>query len=150
MKRLAATLMLGALALSSATQAAPPTAAQPAAAPAGAGMPACDGQIVSVYHEKIKEGGSLQGLMDAAKAQEAYWRAQGVTTNKVVVARIINYDKTTKVPSIVPDEVYTYHFNVPPREQSHEAPSNTKPDYIEKYRANSTVIEHKTLCMPKF
>jgi hypothetical protein len=151
MKPFVATLIFSAVVSTSAVQAAPPQApAAPAASVPSAGLPACDGQIVSVYHEKIKEGGTLQGLMDAAKAQEAYWRAQGVTTNKIVVARIVNYDKTTKAPSIAPDEVYTYHFNVPPREQSHEAPNNSKPDYIEKYKANATIIEHKTLCMPKF
>ena len=150
MKRLSATLILGALAFTSAAPAATPAPAPSAPAQPMAGLPACDGQIVSVYHEKVKEGGSLQGLMDAAKAQEAYWRAQGVTTNKIVVARIVNYDKTTKQPSMAPDEVYTYHFNVPPREQSQAAPSNTKPDYIDKYKANATVIERRTLCMPKF
>ena len=154
MKLQIAALMLGALALSTLAHAAGPQAPAPVQAPPPApptGLPpACDGQIVTIYHERIKQGGSLQGLIDAAKAQEDYWRKQGVTTNKIVVARISNYDKATKQTSYAADEAYTFHFNPPPRELSPQAPSNTKPDYIDKYRANATVVDRRTLCMPKF
>jgi hypothetical protein len=108
---------------------------------------ACDGQIAILYHSKIKPGGSMAGLLDAIKAQEAWYRAQGITSNKFVVAKVVVTDKATKRQSYATDELYNLHVNPPPSERY--AKGAAKPDYVAKFRANAQTLDRRTICLPK-
>jgi hypothetical protein len=134
MKRFAILALLG-------LTGAAPAPASPAPAPL-----ACDGQVAIIYHSKIKPGGSLAGLTEALRAEEAWYRAQGVTSNRFVLAKVIVIDKTTKQQSYAADEVYTLHINPPAPERYKPAP---KSDYPAKFRANATTVDRRTVCLPK-
>ena len=141
MKRISVLALLGLMGAAPAP--APPT---PAAAPAPL---ACDGQIAILYHSRIKPGGSIEGLADAVKAEEAWYRAQGVTDNKFALARVIVTDKATKQQSYAADEAYTFHINPPPRERYAKAGAGPKADYAAKFKANATTIDRRTICLPR-
>ena len=125
--------------------------AQQAARPAvQSAPPACDGQIAILYHSKIKPGGSMAGLIEAVKAQEAWYRAQGITDNKFVIAKVIVTDKETKQQSYATDELYNLHVNPPAPTRYATGKGAAKPDYAAKFRANATTLDRRTICLPKF
>jgi hypothetical protein len=115
---------------------------QPASAPL-----ACDGQIAILYDNQIKQGGSLEGVVQAAQAQEAWYRAHGVTSNRILIARIVKHDAATNTSSYAADEVFTLHVNPPPAEKKG---AGVKPDYVEKYKQNATILDRKTICLPRY
>lgn len=103
----------------------------------------CEGQIAVLYHNQIKPGGTLDGLVAAAKAQEAWYRSQGIQSNRILVAKVVRYDSRTKQSSYAADEVFTLHVNPPLAEKS-----GAKQDFVELYRKNATVLDRKTICLP--
>jgi len=91
----------------------------------------------------------MAGLIDAVKAQEAWYRAQGITDNRFVIAKVIVTDKTTKQQSYAADELYNLHVNPPTPARYAPAKGAAKPDYVAKFRANATTLDRRTICLPK-
>ena len=146
-------IRLGVLSLLGLLASAPLRAETPAAAPAAptaAPALACDGQFAILYHSKIKPGGSLDKFTEAVKAQEAWYRAQGITDNKFVVARVVVTDKATKQQSYATDEVYNLHINPPKSDRYPKGKDAPKADYLAQFKANATLVDKKTICLPKF
>ena len=51
--------------------------------------PACFGDMATIRLSQIKPGGSLQGFLKAVEAHKAWYRANGVTDNDIVAARVL-------------------------------------------------------------
>jgi hypothetical protein len=130
-----------------------PLRAETPAAPAPAAPAlACDGQMAILYHNQIKQGGSIDGIVQAAKAQEAWYRAHGIADNRILVMKVMKVmkrDAQTKQSAYATDEVFTLHVNPPASDKIAAAADTGKQDYAAKYKANGTVLEKRTICLPK-
>jgi xanthosine utilization system XapX-like protein len=143
MSRLAILSMLSVFAVT-------PLSAETPAAPAPAPPAlACDGQMAILYHNQIKQGGSIDGIIEAAKVQEAWYRAHGIADNRILVMKVVKRDAKTKQSAYATDEIFTLHVNPPASEKIAAAADAGKQDYAAKYKANATVLEKRTICLPK-
>ena len=110
-------------------------------------MPKCDGDLTIVRVSRIKPGGSLEGYLKAAAAHLAWYRANKITTNEIVTARVIETDKTTGASKYSETEILQYHVRPPQR------PANAGDEawqaYVKQYQDNSEIVGEYVTCMPK-
>jgi hypothetical protein len=114
------------------------------------GPPACDGTLAVVRVSEIKPGGSMSGFLAAVAAHKAWYRANGVTDNDILVSRVIVRDQTTGVQSYSEKEALTYHVNPPARARTPNRGDAAWNDYVKLYRDNSDIKSEYMTCMPKF
>jgi hypothetical protein len=62
------------------------------AASAQTAPPACFGDMTTIRLSQIKPGGTLQGFLKAVEAHKAWYRANGITDNDIVAARVLVRD----------------------------------------------------------
>lgn len=112
-------------------------------------MPACDGVMTVVRLSTIKPGGTMKGFMDAVAAHQAWYRANGITDNQIVTARIIVRDKATGALSYSDTEILSYHFGLPDRSRTPNRGDAAWNAYVKQYRDNSEIKNEYLTCMPK-
>ncbi|NWH08530.1 MAG: hypothetical protein HXY22_07820 [Alphaproteobacteria bacterium] len=108
----------------------------------------CDGVIATIRKSQIIEGGTPQGFMEAAKEHEAWYRANGVTTNKIVIMPVMKRDRDTGVLASVPDQFLSFHVN-PPQDAGLPRGDAAWEAYVAKYRTNSKILDDAIVCLPK-
>ncbi|MGD0963816.1 MAG: hypothetical protein ABSA57_07950 [Candidatus Acidiferrales bacterium] len=111
-------------------------------------LPACDGRVAIVRVSEIKPGG-MEGFLAAVKAHKAWYRNNGVTSNEILVSRVIVKDEKTGEWKYSDSEVITYHINPP--EDNAKLPRNDDAwkAYVKMYNDVSTVKSITLSCMPK-
>jgi hypothetical protein len=110
-------------------------------------MPACDGDITIVRVSRIKPSGSIKGFMDAAAAHQAWYRANGIKDNEIIVARVFARDEATKTMKYSDTEVLSYHVRPPNRPPN--ASDAAWKAYVKQYQDNSEITAEYFTCMPK-
>ncbi len=111
------------------------------------GMPACDGDLTIVRVSRIKPGGSMDGFMKAAAAHRAWYRANKITTNEIVTARVIEMDRAAGTSKYSDTEVLQYHIRPPQRPAN--ADDAAWKAYVKQYQDNSEIVSEYMTCMPK-
>ena len=74
-------------------------------------MPACEGDLTIVRVSRIKPGGSLDGFLKAAEAHRAWYRANKITTNEIVTARVIDIDRAAGTSKFSETGVLQFHIS---------------------------------------
>jgi hypothetical protein len=123
-------------------------AAGVAATPALAAEPTqglCKGQLVMVRTSKLKSPDSRAAFEKAAKDNEAWYRAHGMTANQQIAGSVLVLDPATHTLSVSPDTVATVHVNPP-------GPSAPAPDaawnaFVDEYRASSDLQTQTLICL---
>jgi hypothetical protein len=110
-------------------------------------MPACNGDITIVRVSRIKPGGSLDGFMKASAAHLAWYRANKITTNRIVTARVIAIDRAANTAKYSDTEVLQYHINPPQRPAN--ADDAAWKAYVKQYQDNSDIVSEHFTCTPK-
>lgn len=110
--------------------------------------PACDGNIVIVRVSEIKPG-SMNGFMAAVAAHKAWYRANGVTDNEILVSRVIVRDPHTGARSYSEKEVLTYHINPPGQARTPNRGDAAWDAYVKQYRETSELKNEYMTCLPK-
>ena len=110
--------------------------------------PACDGNIVIVRVSEIKPGG-MNDFMSAVAAHRAWYRANGIKDNEIVVSRVIIHEPHTEVYSYSEKEILTYHINPPGPDRTSNRGDAAWNAYVKQYRDNSDLKNEYTTCMPK-
>jgi hypothetical protein len=110
-------------------------------------LPACDGHVAIVRVSEIKPGG-MPGFLAAVKAHKDWYRKNGVTTNDILVSRVIVKDQKTGEWKYSDTEAVTYHVNPP--EDNPKLPRNDDDwkAYVKMYSDVSTVKSITLSCMP--
>ena len=108
----------------------------------------CDGDIVTVRVSQIRPGGSLQGFMSAISAHRAWYRANGIKDNDIVVARVLvkDPDGTQRYSDTT---VLTYHFRPPVPERTPNRGDAGWNAFVRQYLENSDIKTEYNTCMPK-
>ncbi|HLX46551.1 MAG TPA: hypothetical protein VKR43_24050 [Bryobacteraceae bacterium] len=109
--------------------------------------PACDGNIVIVRVSEIKPG-HMDGFMAAVEAHKAWYRANGIKDNEMVVSRVIVRDKDG-TQSYSDKEVLTYHVNPPGPARTPNRGDAAWNAYVKQYRDSSDLKSEYMTCMPK-
>ena len=110
-------------------------------------MPACEGDLTIVRVSRIKPGGSLDGFLKAAEAHRAWYRANKITTNEIVTARVIDIDRTAGTSKFSETEVLQFHIRPPQRPPNAEDAAWKA--YVKQYQDNSEIVSEYVTCMPK-
>jgi hypothetical protein len=110
--------------------------------------PACDGNIVIVRVSEIKAG-HMDEFMSAVAAHKAWYRANGIKDNEMVVSRVIVRDKDTGAQSYSDKEVLTYHINPPGQARTPNRGDAAWTAYVKQYRDSSDLKNEYVTCMPK-
>ena len=110
-------------------------------------MPACNGDLTIVRVSRIKPGGSIDGFMKASAAHLAWYRANKITTNQIVTARVIEMDQAAGTAKYSDREVLQYHINPPQRPAN--ADDAAWKAYVKQYQDNSEIVSEHMTCMPK-
>jgi len=114
-------------------------------ATAATAAPVCDGQLVTMRVSKLKPGGSMAGLIEAFKANAAWYKAKGLTDNSFAMAPVMLPVDGTMKPSV--DQLVTLHVNgVKAPEHKDDAAWAA---FVDKYKANSTIASETRMCLPK-
>lgn len=122
-------------------------AAAPSAQTAPAPMPACDGSIVVVRLSDVKPG-SMDKFQAAVAAHQAWYRNNGISTNRIFMSRIIVRNPDTKQFAYSDTQVITYHIN-PPSSTSIPRGDAAWNAYVQMYRDSSDLKSEYVTCMPK-
>ena len=122
---------------------------QTASAFAQNSLPACDGDIAIVRVSQILPGGSMQGFLAAAAAHKAWYRANGVKDNDIVVSRVLAEDEKTHAIKYSETEVLTYHLRPPAPERTPNRGDEAWKAYVKQYRDNSEIKFEYMTCLPK-
>ena len=110
----------------------------------------CDGIVSILRISNYVDSGSEEGLREASKKHNAWYKSHGVTANKQVVIPILQYNEDTD--SIVKDSgrVSTLHLNsavsTAAREQQGDLMWN---EFIALYNRNTEVAETIFVCLPE-
>ena len=118
------------------------------ASPSSAKWPQCKGQIAYLYLDRIKKGGSLKGLADAQTAHRAWYRANGITDNKIVLAPIVATDEKTGAYKPSATEILVLHINPPLPKETPNAGDASWKTYVAEYNANSQILRQWEVCLP--
>ncbi len=112
-------------------------------------MPPCDGNITVVRVSEIKPGGTLEGLQASITAQVAWYRANGITDNQIVISRVILRDKTTGAHSYSDSEVIIYHLRPPSADRTPNHGDAGWNAFIKLYNDNAVLKNEYVTCLPK-
>lgn len=110
-------------------------------------MPECAGDLTIVRVSHIKPGGSIDGFMKASAAHIAWYRANKITTNQIVTARVIETDRAAGTAKYSDTVVLQYHINPPQRPAN--ADDAAWKAYVKQYQDNSEIVNEYVTCMPK-
>ena len=119
-------------------------AQNPAPAPTPASS-ACPGTVTIVRISEVKPG-KLDDFMAAVAAHQAWYRKNGVTTNKIYAARILEQDPTTKQWRLSDTEVMTFHVNSPRPDIKLPRDDDAWKAYVQKYRDSSDLKTEYLTC----
>jgi hypothetical protein len=111
--------------------------------------PDCDGDVTIVRVSQIKPEGSVGGFMKAVEAHRAWYRAQGVDDNEIVIAPMIRRDDATGEMTYVEEQFLSFHVR-PPFERA--LPGRGDPGYdafVKLYRENSEIAHEYLACVPR-
>ena len=111
-------------------------------------LPACNGDITLVRVSHIKPGGSVEKFMAAAAAHQAWYRANGITDNEIVTARVLVRDPATGGVNYSETEVLSYHVR-PPQERLPNRGDAAWKAYVKQYQDTSEIKSEYMTCMPK-
>ena len=110
----------------------------------------CDGVPSILRISNYLPGGSEQGLRDASKAHEDWYRKNGVDANDQFVIPILDVDPQTDEITKNKDRVATLHVNSPASIASRENQDDTSwKAFLKMYAANTDVQETIFLCLPQ-
>jgi hypothetical protein len=113
--------------------------------------PACFGDMATVRLSQIKPGGSLQGFLRAVEAHKAWYRANGVTDNDIVAARVLVRDEKTGLPVKYSDtEVMSFHLRPPGASRTPNKNDAAWEAFVKQYRDNSDLRSEYWACIPRF
>jgi hypothetical protein len=127
------------------------TSVYAAAASAQTTAPACFGDMATVRISQIKPGGSLQGFMKAVEAHKAWYRANGVTDNDIVAARILLRDEKSGLPTKYSDtEVMSFHLRPPAPSRTPNKNDAAWEAFVKQYRDNADLKSEYLACIPRF
>lgn len=112
---------------------------------ASAAAPVCDGQLVTMRVSKLKPGGSMAGLIEAFKANAAWYKAKGLSDVGFAMAPVMLPVDGTMKPSV--DQLVTLHINGA-KAPEHKADAAWAA-FVDKYKANSTIASETRMCLPK-
>jgi len=103
----------------------------------------CNGALTRVRISTIKPG-MMPQFEKAVAANLAWYRNQGITTNSIVLARIIDRNPVNRTYKYSDTEAIVYHFNPPgnnPTDPGYKA-------FVQMYTDSSTIKLEYTVCMP--
>jgi len=110
-----------------------------------AGTPSpCDGTMVITRVSLIKPG-QMSLFLKAVDAQQLWYRASGVPTNRIVVGKVI--DPRTGVVSDT--EVVTYHINAPGSDVQLPRGNDGYKAFVQMFRDSSDIKFEYYTCTPK-
>lgn len=89
----------------------------------------------------------MDGFMKAAAAHLAWYRANKITTNQIVTARVIETDRAAGTSKYSDTEVLQYHIRPPQRPAN--ADDAAWKAYVKQYQDNSEIVSEYMTCMPK-
>jgi len=121
------------------------------AASAQTAPPACFGDMATVRVSQIKTGGSLQGFLKAVEAHKAWYRANGVTDNDIVAARVLVRDeKTGQAIKYSDTEVMSFHLRPPAASRTPNKNDAAWEAFVKQYRDNADLKSEYWACIPRF
>lgn len=89
--------------------------------------------------------GKMDDFMAAVAANLAWYRNNGVTTNKIYAARILETDPTTKERHFSDTQVMTFHVN-PPQDPKLPRNDDAWKAFVQKYRDSSDLTKEYYTC----
>jgi hypothetical protein len=95
------------------------------------------------------KAGKMDAIMDAVAAHKAWYRANGIKDNELVVSRVIVRDKDSGAQSYSDKEVLTYHVNPPGPARTPTRGDTAWNAYVKQYRDSSDLKSEYMTCMPK-
>ena len=111
---------------------------------AGAAQAACSGDLVAVRVSKLKPGGSMAGLLDAAKDNAAWYASHGLKNEKFLTAPVYEQADGEPKPSVT--RLMTFHVYGGTASPKHDAAWDA---FVAKYKANSSIESENRVCVPK-
>jgi hypothetical protein len=111
-------------------------------------LPVCNGDITVVRVSHIKPGGSIEKFLAAAAAHQAWYRANGITDNEIVTARVLVRDPATGAVSYSDTEVLSYHIRLPQQRLPNRGDAAWNA-YVKQYQETSEIKSEYMTCMPK-
>jgi hypothetical protein len=114
--------------------------------------PACFGDMATVRVSQIKPGGSVQGFLKAVEAHKAWYRANGITDNDIVAARVLVKDEKTGLPSAKysDTDVMSFHLRPPAASRTPNKNDAAWQAFLKQYRDNSDLKLEYWACIPRF
>ena len=110
----------------------------------------CDGVPSILRISNYLPGGSEQGLRDASKAHEDWYRKNGVDANDQFVIPILDVDPQTDEITKNKNRVATLHVNSPASIASRKNQDDISwKAFLKMYAANTDVQETIFLCLPQ-
>ncbi|HEV2578493.1 MAG TPA: hypothetical protein VGU25_14915 [Acidobacteriaceae bacterium] len=116
--------------------------AAPASSPASS---VCSGTMTIVRISEIKPG-KMDDFMAAVAAHQAWYRNNGVATNRIYAARILEQDPTTKQWHVSDTQVMTFHVNPPRPDNNLPRNNDAWKAYVQKYRDSSDLKTEFVTC----
>jgi hypothetical protein len=114
------------------------------APPSNATAP-CPGTVTIVRISEIKPG-KMDDFMAAVNAHQAWYRNNGITTNRIYAARILELDPTTKQWHFSDKQVMTFHVNPPRPDSKLPRDDDAWKAYVQKYRDSSDIQNEYLTC----
>ena len=113
--------------------------------------PACFGDVATVRLSQIKPGGTVQGFLKAVEAHKAWYRANGITDNDIVAARVLaKDDKGQPTNKYSETEVMSFHLRPPAAARTPNKNDAPWQAFIKQYRDNSDLKLEYWACIPRF
>jgi len=111
-------------------------------------QPACDGNVVIVRVSEIRPG-AMDGFMAAVAAHKAWYRANGIKDNEIVVSRVMVREPHAEGYTYSDKDVLTYHINPPGPARTPNRNDAAWKAYVKQYRDTSDLKSEYMTCMPK-
>lgn len=105
----------------------------------------CPGTVTIVRISEIKPG-KMDDFMAAVAAHQAWYRSNGVSTNKIYAARVMEQDPTSKQWHTSDTEVITFHINPPKPDANLPRDNDAWKAYVQKYRDSSDIKTQYITC----
>ncbi len=115
------------------------------ALPAFAADKVCNGEVAIVRVSTLK--GARAPFEKAVADQVAWYKAKGITTNRIVTANVI--DLSSGKPMVSTKEVMTFHYNPPAASGTQPAIDDGYKAFVKEFRDSSDIAVEKTVCLPK-
>ena len=115
------------------------------ALPAFAADKVCNGEAAVIRVSTLK--GTRAPFEKAVTDQIAWYKAKGITTNRIVTANVINM--ASGKPVVSTTEVMTIHYNPPGATGTQPAADDAYKAFVKEFRDSSDIAVEKTVCLPK-